>query len=35
VVLGNLVKRYADGPIDWTSWIDQLRKMHAWPPAAK
>lgn len=34
-VLGNLVKRYAEGPIDWTSWMDQLRKMHAQPPAAK
>jgi uncharacterized protein YndB with AHSA1/START domain len=35
VVLGNLVKCYADGPIDWTNWMDQLRKMHAQPPAPK
>jgi uncharacterized protein YndB with AHSA1/START domain len=35
-VLGNLVKRYADGPIDWSSWMDQLRNMHAQPaPLAK
>ena len=28
-VLGNLVKRFDSGPIDWTPWMDQLRKMHA------
>jgi uncharacterized protein YndB with AHSA1/START domain len=35
VVLGNLVKRYDEGPIDWSSWMEQLRKMHAQPPAPK
>ena len=34
-VLGNLVKRHAEGPIDWTAWMDQLRKMHGQPPASK
>ncbi|HQR20236.1 MAG TPA: SRPBCC domain-containing protein [Burkholderiaceae bacterium] len=27
-ILGNLQKRWKDGPIDWSSWMDQLRKMH-------
>jgi uncharacterized protein YndB with AHSA1/START domain len=29
MVLGNLVKRHAEGPIDWTAWMSQLRQMHA------
>ena len=27
-VLGNLKKRFETGPIDWTEWMSQLRKMH-------
>lgn len=27
-VLGNLKKRFETGPIDWTDWMNQLRKMH-------
>jgi uncharacterized protein YndB with AHSA1/START domain len=27
-VLGNLQKRWKDGPIDWSEWLEQLRKMH-------
>jgi uncharacterized protein YndB with AHSA1/START domain len=34
-VLGNLKKRHESGPIDWTAWMEQLRKMHAPPPAGK
>jgi uncharacterized protein YndB with AHSA1/START domain len=34
-VLGNLKKRHETGPIDWAAWMEQLRKMHAAPPAAK
>ena len=26
-VLGNLKKRFESGPVDWTEWMDQLRKM--------
>lgn len=26
-VLGNLKKRFESGPIDWTEWLEQLRKM--------
>ena len=35
-VLGNLKKRFDSGPVDWTAWMEQLRKMHeqqAKPPA--
>jgi len=28
-VLGNLKKRFETGPLDWTSWMEQLRRMHA------
>ncbi len=34
-VLGNLRKRFETGPVDWTEWLDALRKAHAAPPAAK
>jgi uncharacterized protein YndB with AHSA1/START domain len=36
-VLGNLEKRFASGPIDWTDWMAQLRKLQDKPaaPAAK
>jgi len=27
-VLANLKKRFATGPIDWTEWMDMLRKAH-------
>ena len=27
-VLNNLKKRFETGPIDWTEWLNQLRKMH-------
>jgi uncharacterized protein YndB with AHSA1/START domain len=27
-VLGNLKKRFESGPVDWTDWMNQLRKMH-------
>lgn len=30
-VLGNLQKRFDQGPHDWTSWLEQLRKFHATP----
>ena len=33
-VLGNLKKRYDSGPMDWTAWMESLKKMHA-APAAK
>ncbi|HUG22803.1 SRPBCC family protein [Piscinibacter sp.] len=33
-VLANLKKRHESGPVDWTDWMEQLRKMHA-APAAK
>ena len=32
-VLANLKKRHESGPRDWTDWLEQLRKMHAQPPA--
>jgi uncharacterized protein YndB with AHSA1/START domain len=32
-VLANLKKRHESGPIDWSAWMEQLRKMHAAPPA--
>jgi uncharacterized protein YndB with AHSA1/START domain len=28
-VLANLGKRFVSGPIDWTEWLEALRKMHA------
>lgn len=28
-VLANLVQRHEKGPIDWTAWLDMLRKAHA------
>jgi uncharacterized protein YndB with AHSA1/START domain len=28
-VLGNLKKRFETGPLDWTEWMDQLRRMQA------
>ena len=31
-VLGNLKKRHESGPIDWTTWREQLKKAHAAPP---
>jgi len=27
-VLNNLRKRFDSGPVDWTEWLNQLRKMH-------
>ena len=27
-VLANLKKRFDSGPVDWTEWMSQLRKMH-------
>ncbi len=30
-VLANLKKRFDSGPIDWTAWMDQLRKARAQP----
>jgi uncharacterized protein YndB with AHSA1/START domain len=27
-VLGNLQKRWTEGPKDWTDWLNQLRKFH-------
>jgi uncharacterized protein YndB with AHSA1/START domain len=32
-VLGNLKKRHESGPVDWSSWMEMLRKMHAAQPA--
>ena len=32
-LLGNLKKRHESGPLDWTEWLDQLKKMHAVPAA--
>ena len=34
-VLGNLKKRHESGPIDWSGWMETLKKMHAAQPAAK
>jgi len=28
-VLGNMKKRFENGPMDWTPWMDRLRKAHA------
>lgn len=33
-VLGNLKKRHESGPVDWSSWMEMLKKMHAAQPAA-
>jgi len=33
-VLGNLKKRFDSGPIDWTTWLAQLRAMTAAAPAS-
>ena len=30
-VLSNLKKRHEAGPLDWTAWLEQLRKAHARP----
>lgn len=30
-VLANLKKRFESGPIDWTEWLEMLRKAHAAP----
>jgi len=32
-VLVNLKKRYDSGPMDWTAWMESLKKMHATPAA--
>jgi uncharacterized protein YndB with AHSA1/START domain len=32
-VLGNLKKRFEQGPQDWTAWLEQLRKMREAQPA--
>lgn len=34
-VLGNLKKRFETGPVDWTAWLDALRKARAQPATAK
>ena len=34
-VLGNLAKRFETGPIDWTDWMNSLRKMHEAAAAKK
>jgi uncharacterized protein YndB with AHSA1/START domain len=34
-VLANLKKRFETGPVDWTEWMDQLRKMHVQPAPKK
>ena len=26
-VLGNLKKRFETGPVDWTAWLEQMRKI--------
>jgi uncharacterized protein YndB with AHSA1/START domain len=31
-VLGNLKKRFESGPVDWTEWLESLRKMQQAPP---
>jgi uncharacterized protein YndB with AHSA1/START domain len=32
-VLGNLKKRFETGPVDWTAWLDALRKAREQAPA--
>ena len=34
-VLGNLKKRFETGPMDWTEWLVQLKKMNEAAPVAK
>ena len=34
-VLGNLKKRFETGPMDWTEWLAQLKKMNEAAPAKK
>ncbi len=34
-VIGNLEKRFQTGPIDWTDWLERLRKMKAQGDAKK
>ena len=34
-VLANLKKRFETGPMDWTEWLAQLKKMNADAPAKK
>jgi len=34
-VLGNLKKRHESGPVDWSAWMESLKKMHAAQPASK
>ena len=34
-VLANLKKRFETGPVDWTEWMDRLRKAHEQPAAKK
>lgn len=34
-VLGNLKKRFETGPMDWTEWLAQLKKMRDESPAKK
>ncbi len=34
-VLANLKKRHESGPIDWSAWLEQLRKWHAEAANAK
>ena len=34
-VLANLKKRFETGPVDWTEWMNQLRKFHEQAPAKK
>jgi len=34
-VLGNLKKRFETGPMDWTEWLAQLKKMNEAVPAKK
>ena len=31
-VLANLAKRFESGPIDWSQWLQQLRKLHETAP---
>jgi uncharacterized protein YndB with AHSA1/START domain len=31
-VLGNLKKRFESGPVDWTAWLESLRKAQQAPP---
>lgn len=34
-VLDNLKKRFESGPIDWTEWLNQIRKMQSQPAQKK